>query len=160
MIAIQKKIVIDEHGVPQEVIIPWAQFCELSEALGLDSTPPRRLSCAKRSTTPAPGGARRSLRWMSGEGHRPPPPREALLPNGCLVIARRGCGPLCKPVAALSDPASSPNVRPMSGDWAGCLRLRVGTERAILRVVPPELPEAPEGTLDVLLIGPRGDVYK
>ena len=36
MIAIQKKIVIDEHGVPQEVIIPWAQFCELSEALGLD----------------------------------------------------------------------------------------------------------------------------
>ena len=36
MIAIQKKIVIDEHGKPQEVIIPWAQFCELSEALGLD----------------------------------------------------------------------------------------------------------------------------
>ena len=36
MIAIQKKIVVDEHGEPQEVIIPWAQFCELSEALGLD----------------------------------------------------------------------------------------------------------------------------
>lgn len=36
MTAIQKKIVIDEHGAPQEVIIPWAQFCELSEALGLD----------------------------------------------------------------------------------------------------------------------------
>ena len=36
MNAIQKKIVIDEHGEPQEVIIPWAQFCELSEALGLD----------------------------------------------------------------------------------------------------------------------------
>ncbi len=36
MIAIQKKIVVDENGVPQEVIIPWAQFCELSEALGLD----------------------------------------------------------------------------------------------------------------------------
>jgi hypothetical protein len=36
VIAIQKKIVVDEHGVPQEVIIPWAQFCELSEALGLD----------------------------------------------------------------------------------------------------------------------------
>ena len=36
MIAIQKKIVIDEHGEPQEVIISWAQFCELSEALGLD----------------------------------------------------------------------------------------------------------------------------
>ncbi len=36
MTAIQKKIVFDEHGVPLEVIIPWAQFCELSEALGLD----------------------------------------------------------------------------------------------------------------------------
>ena len=36
MTAIQKKIVIDEHGEPQEGIIPWAQFCELSEALGLD----------------------------------------------------------------------------------------------------------------------------
>ena len=36
MTAIQKKIVIDEHGEPQEVIIPWAQFCELSELLGLD----------------------------------------------------------------------------------------------------------------------------
>ncbi|MEQ1861694.1 MAG: hypothetical protein ABMA13_17385 [Chthoniobacteraceae bacterium] len=36
MIAIQKKIVVDEHGEPQEVIIPWAQFCELTEALGLD----------------------------------------------------------------------------------------------------------------------------
>jgi PHD/YefM family antitoxin component YafN of YafNO toxin-antitoxin module len=36
VIAIQKKIVLDENGAPQEVIIPWAQFCELSEALGLD----------------------------------------------------------------------------------------------------------------------------
>ena len=36
MTAIQKKIVIDEHGEPLEVIIPWAQFCEISEALGLD----------------------------------------------------------------------------------------------------------------------------
>jgi len=63
-------------------------------------------------------------------------------------------------VAALSDLASSPNVRPMSGEWTGCHRLRVGSYRAILRAVPPELPEAPEGTLDVLVIGPRGDVYK
>jgi PHD/YefM family antitoxin component YafN of YafNO toxin-antitoxin module len=36
VIAIQKKIVIDENGVPLEVIIPWAQYCEMSEALGLD----------------------------------------------------------------------------------------------------------------------------
>ena len=36
MTAIQKKIVVDEDGTPLEVIIPWTQFCELSEALGLD----------------------------------------------------------------------------------------------------------------------------
>lgn len=36
MIAIEKKIVVDENGLPKEVIIPWEQFCELSEALGLD----------------------------------------------------------------------------------------------------------------------------
>ncbi|MEA3212528.1 MAG: hypothetical protein QOE70_5585 [Chthoniobacter sp.] len=36
MTAIQKKIVIDEHGKPLEVIISWEQFCELTEALGLD----------------------------------------------------------------------------------------------------------------------------
>jgi hypothetical protein len=36
MTAIQKKIVVDEAGNPQEVIIPWAQFCELVEELGLD----------------------------------------------------------------------------------------------------------------------------
>jgi len=36
MIAIRKKIVVDERGRPSEVIISWAQFCEMSEALGLD----------------------------------------------------------------------------------------------------------------------------
>ena len=36
MTAIQKKIVVDEAGNPQEVIIPWAQFCELMETLGMD----------------------------------------------------------------------------------------------------------------------------
>ena len=36
MIAIQKKIVVDDRGNPQEVIIPWRKFCELCEALGLD----------------------------------------------------------------------------------------------------------------------------
>lgn len=36
MTAIQKKIVVDEKGNPQEVIIPWAQFCELMEELGVD----------------------------------------------------------------------------------------------------------------------------
>ena len=36
MIAIRKKIVVDARGKPREVIISWNQFCELSEALGLD----------------------------------------------------------------------------------------------------------------------------
>lgn len=36
MISIHKKIVIDECGNPYEVIIPWAQFQEISEILGLD----------------------------------------------------------------------------------------------------------------------------
>jgi len=62
-------------------------------------------------------------------------------------------------VAALSDVTDSPNVRPMSGDWSGCHRLRVDSYRAILRVIAPE-PEAPEGTLEILAIGPRGDIYK
>jgi PHD/YefM family antitoxin component YafN of YafNO toxin-antitoxin module len=36
MTAIKKKIVVDERGRPQEVIISWAQFREMAEALGLD----------------------------------------------------------------------------------------------------------------------------
>ena len=34
--AMQKRIVVDEAGNPLEVIIPWAQFCELMEELGQD----------------------------------------------------------------------------------------------------------------------------
>jgi hypothetical protein len=40
MIVIPKKIVVDERGKPQEVIIPWGKFCELCEALGLDLDKP------------------------------------------------------------------------------------------------------------------------
>jgi hypothetical protein len=36
MQAIRKKIVVDARGNPREVIISWRQFCEMSEALGLD----------------------------------------------------------------------------------------------------------------------------
>jgi PHD/YefM family antitoxin component YafN of YafNO toxin-antitoxin module len=36
MILIHKRIVVDERGKPQSVLIPWDEFCELSEALGLD----------------------------------------------------------------------------------------------------------------------------
>ena len=36
MVKIRKKIVLDEHGAPKEVIIPWKQFCEIAETLGFD----------------------------------------------------------------------------------------------------------------------------
>jgi hypothetical protein len=36
MNAIRKRIIVDKRGRPREVIISWAQFCEISEALGLD----------------------------------------------------------------------------------------------------------------------------
>jgi len=36
MTVLRKTIVLDARGKPKEVIISWAQFCELSEALGLD----------------------------------------------------------------------------------------------------------------------------
>ena len=36
MIQIHKKLVIDEQGNPREVIIPWEEFQEIAEILGLD----------------------------------------------------------------------------------------------------------------------------
>ena len=36
MSAVRKKIIVDDRGNPEGVIISWAQFCEMSEALGLD----------------------------------------------------------------------------------------------------------------------------
>jgi hypothetical protein len=33
---IPRKLVVDEHGNPVEVIIPWEEFQDLEEALGLD----------------------------------------------------------------------------------------------------------------------------
>ena len=36
MLAIHKKLVVDEEGNPQEVIIPWVQYQQISEILGLD----------------------------------------------------------------------------------------------------------------------------
>lgn len=42
MIAIRKKIVVDERGKPQAVLIPRAQFCEMCEALGLDLDAPAK----------------------------------------------------------------------------------------------------------------------
>ena len=36
MIAIHKKIVNDENGKPSDVIIPWNEFKQIEEMLGLD----------------------------------------------------------------------------------------------------------------------------
>ncbi len=36
MITLHKKIVVDEQGKPMEVIIPWDEYKELEEILGLD----------------------------------------------------------------------------------------------------------------------------
>jgi PHD/YefM family antitoxin component YafN of YafNO toxin-antitoxin module len=36
MIEIHKRIVVDESGEPQEVLIPWKEFKEIEEVLGLD----------------------------------------------------------------------------------------------------------------------------
>jgi hypothetical protein len=36
VIRIQKKIVVNERGEPKEAIIPWKQFCEMAEAMGMD----------------------------------------------------------------------------------------------------------------------------
>ena len=33
---IHKKVVVDDAGTPQEVIIPWAEFQQLQEILGLN----------------------------------------------------------------------------------------------------------------------------
>ena len=33
---VHKKLVVDEQGNPTEVIIPWAEFVEIAELLGLD----------------------------------------------------------------------------------------------------------------------------
>ncbi|MDB4265374.1 type II toxin-antitoxin system RelE/ParE family toxin [bacterium] len=58
-------------------------------------------------------------------------------------------------VSAFDDPSTHPNVKPMKGDWEGCYRIRIGSYRAIYR-----LAERDEGeTMEVLQVGPRGDVY-
>ena len=58
-------------------------------------------------------------------------------------------------VAELDVPTAHPNVRQMAGHWAGCMRLRIGIYRAIFHVTG----EGDGQQLEVLLIGPRGDIY-
>ena len=39
LMEIHKKVVVDDTGAPQEVIIPWPEFQEIEELLGLDLEP-------------------------------------------------------------------------------------------------------------------------
>jgi mRNA interferase RelE/StbE len=52
------------------------------------------------------------------------------------------------------SPDSAPNVKPMEGDYAGCLRMRHGDLRVIYQW------DRELDTVVVLAIGPRGDIYK
>ncbi|MBU4444078.1 hypothetical protein KJ656_03210 [bacterium] len=36
--SIHRKLVVDDHGRPKEVIIPWKEFLEIENLLGLDLT--------------------------------------------------------------------------------------------------------------------------
>lgn len=36
MMVVHKKIIVDEKGKPTEVIIPWEEYKEIEELLGLD----------------------------------------------------------------------------------------------------------------------------
>jgi mRNA-degrading endonuclease RelE of RelBE toxin-antitoxin system len=59
-------------------------------------------------------------------------------------------------IAGLEEPAGDPNVKAMSGAWESCHRLRIGSYRAIYRLVDREGIQ----TLEVLQVGSRGDIYK
>jgi mRNA-degrading endonuclease RelE of RelBE toxin-antitoxin system len=66
-------------------------------------------------------------------------------------------------LAALPDPSVNPNLSKMSGEWDGTWRLRVGSYRVICRFSlqdedPAVVPSA--NVFEVLLVGPRGDIYK
>jgi len=52
LMEIHKKVVVDDAGIPQEVIIPWAEFKEIEELLGLDIEPEvaEQLEEAKRES--------------------------------------------------------------------------------------------------------------
>ncbi|MBL68469.1 MAG: cytotoxic translational repressor of toxin-antitoxin stability system [Verrucomicrobiales bacterium] len=56
-------------------------------------------------------------------------------------------------LAASDDVAKHRNIKRMRGQWTGCLRLRVGDYRVVFRLADEE------ESIDVLLVGPRGDVY-
>lgn len=54
-------------------------------------------------------------------------------------------------------PAELPSVKLMAGEWAGCSRMRIGSLRVIFRIARQQ--DGAE-VVEILQIGPRGDVYK
>ena len=65
-------------------------------------------------------------------------------------------------LAALPEPATQPNVKAMKGDWKGCLRIRIGSYRAIFELHADPLTDPADNLLliSVVALGPRSDIYK
>ncbi len=61
---------------------------------------------------------------------------------------------IAKLEALAQDPENTPNVKPMEGEYTGCLRLRHGDLRVIFQW------DREQDMIVVLAIGPRGDIYK
>ncbi len=69
-------------------------------------------------------------------------------------------------LTSLPEPSTHPNVKAMKGDWRGCLRIRIGSYRAIFQLAHDPLAGSEADPVDklllitVLVVGPRGDIYK
>jgi len=78
----------------------------------------------------------------------------------------RGIFAAFEELAALSDPTTHVNVKAMKGDWKGCLRIRIGSYRAIFQLADDPLSGSEADSVDklllitVLVVGPRGNIYK
>jgi mRNA interferase RelE/StbE len=64
-------------------------------------------------------------------------------------------------LAALPDPTTHQNVKPMKGNWEGSWRMRIGSYRAIFAILSDPERESDEGLLLILVeaFGPRGGIY-
>ena len=139
----------------KEVIIPWAQFCEMSEALGLDLD--EEAIADLRETLRRFGKGRQG-------GVSRHSPRFERMPR--LIVHKRAMRYLqrmdrrlkAQLVAKLEELARNPDsaagVKPMAGEWAGFFRLRHGDLRVIF------MHDRTGDAIIVAHVGPRGDIYK
>jgi hypothetical protein len=76
MIAIHKKPIVDGEGKPMEVIIPWAEFLEISELLGMDLDKTARQDLALTHADRVAKNRELMLAWTRFDNvvsrHRPP----------------------------------------------------------------------------------------